>query len=88
MLFHVVHPEEIELPDVPMARFMETEGGGGRFNVEPEVVRSLYRQRFAALLAETEAQAKTRGCDWYLTRTDTDPYLFLKHCFLARECLR
>jgi len=88
MLFHVVHPEEIELPDVPMARFCETEGGSGRFSAEPEVVRILYRQRFAALLAETEGHAKTRGCAWYLARTDTDPYLFLKHCFLAREWMR
>ena len=88
MLFHIVHPEEIELPDVPMARFRETEGGHGQFNTEPDVVRELYRQRFAAFLSEVEAASKTRGCDWYLARTDTDPYLFLKHCFLAREARR
>ena len=85
ILFHVVHPEEIELPDVAMARFHETEGGSGSFITEPEVVRTQYRERFARLLAEVEAASKTRGCDWYLARTDTDPYLFLKHCFLARE---
>lgn len=49
-LFHVVHPEEQELPDVPMARFHETEGGGGHFNAEPDVLRDLYRKRFAAHL--------------------------------------
>ncbi len=88
MLFHVVHPEEIELPDVPMARFHHTEGEGGSFDAEPDVVRELYRRRFAGFLSEVEAGAKTRGCDWYLARTDTDPYLFLKHCFLAREARR
>jgi len=88
MLFQIVHPEELELPDVPMARFRETEGGSGHFNTEPELVRELYRKRFAAFLSEIEAGSKTRGCDWYLARTDTDPYLFLKHCFLARESRR
>lgn len=88
MLFHVVHPEEVELPDVPMARFTGTEGEGVTFNTEPDTVRALYRDRFSAFLAEVEAAARTRGCDWYLARTDTDPYVFLKHCFLAREARR
>ena len=85
MLFHIVHPEEIELPDVPMARFRESEGGSGQFNAEPDVVRALYRKRFAAFLSSVQAGARTRGCDWYLARTDSDPYIFLKHCFLTRE---
>lgn len=88
MLFHVVHPEELELPDVPSARFLEPEGGRGRFSVEPDVVREIYRQRFHSFLAEVHGNAKTRGCDWYLARTDADPYLFLKRCFLAREYAR
>jgi uncharacterized protein (DUF58 family) len=83
ILFHVVHPEEIELPDVPLARFRDPEGSGS-FQTEPEVVRTLYRRRFAEFLATCAAGAKTRGCDWYLARTDVDPYLFLKSCFLAR----
>jgi uncharacterized protein (DUF58 family) len=85
MLFHVVHPEEVELPDVPMARFRETEGGGGRFDAEPDVLRDLYRERFARFVAGVEAAARTRGCDWHLARTDADPYAFLKHCFLSRQ---
>jgi uncharacterized protein (DUF58 family) len=88
MLFHVVHPEELELPDVPMARFRETEGGRGRFDAEPDVLRDLYRDRFAAHLSGVGAAARSRGCDWYVARTDADPYLFLKHCFLAREFRR
>ncbi|MFW5857680.1 MAG: hypothetical protein ACOCX4_07375, partial [Planctomycetota bacterium] len=85
MLFHVVHPEEIELPDVPMARFTATEGPAARFDAEPEVLREVYRERFARFLAEVEGAARTRGCDWFLARTDVDPYLFLKRCFLERE---
>ena len=85
MLFHIVHPEEIELPDVPLARFMDTEGGRGFFKTEPDVVRQRYRERFAAFMNGCAANAKTRGCDWFQARTDVDPCLFLKHCFLARE---
>lgn len=85
MLFHVVHPEEQALPEVPQARFLEMEGGSGVLNAEPAEIADLYRQRFAAFLAGVQANARTRGCDWFLARTDQDPYLFLKQCFLARQ---
>ncbi len=88
ILFHVIHPEEIELPEVPMARFQDSEGGRGYFKTEPDVVRQLYRKRFASHLSGCAASAKTRGCDWYQVRTDQDPYLLLKQCFLAREMSR
>lgn len=88
MLFHVAHPEEIELPDVAAARFMGTEGETRQFSIEPDIVRDLYRRRFQAFVSGVEAGARARGCDWYLARTDADPYLFLKHCFLAREYIR
>ncbi len=88
MLFHVVHPEELDLPDVPMARFVDPEGAAGVFNTEPHVVRQQYRQRFARFLSHVEANARTRGCDWFQVRTDADPYVRLKHCFLAREAVR
>ncbi len=84
MLFHVVHPEELELPDVPTARFTSTEGPAAALNAEPHVIREVYRQRFAAHLAEVEAGARSRGCDWFLARTDRDPYNLLQRCFLER----
>jgi len=87
MLFHVVHPEELELPAVPLARFMETEGTG-HFIAEPDIVRESYRERFARFLAEMKAGAQARGCDWFLARTDSDPYVFLERCFLSREYVR
>src|SRR2546428_12677770 len=45
MLFHIAHPEELDLPAVAAARFLEAEGPG-HFNAEPDAVRTLYRQRF------------------------------------------
>ncbi|MFW6108798.1 MAG: DUF58 domain-containing protein, partial [bacterium] len=88
LLFHVVHPEELDLPAVPMARFSDPEGGRQQFMTEPDVVREAYRERFGRFLALMEEEARARGCDWYLARTDVDPYLFLQRCFLFRESVR
>jgi len=85
MLFHVAHPEEIELPPVTSARFLEAEGGNRQFMVEPEIVRALYQRRFRRFLSELEEGSRARGCDWYLARTSDDPYALLKNCFLKRE---
>jgi hypothetical protein len=84
MLFHIVHPEEMDLPAVAAARFMETEGRGF-FNTEPDAVRSAYRRRFDVFLSEIKANCQARGCDWYLAKTSDNPYSFLRNCFLARE---
>lgn len=85
ILFQVLHPEEIDLPDVVAARFVESEGGPGKLNVEPAVARALYRERFNAFLSELKAGCQARGCDWFLARTSDSPYRFLQQCFLARE---
>jgi uncharacterized protein (DUF58 family) len=84
LLFHVVQPEELDLPDVAAARFVETEGLGS-FNAEPDAIRTLYRARFDRFVSEIKANAQARGCDWYMARTSDDPYGFLRRCFLARE---
>jgi uncharacterized protein (DUF58 family) len=85
MLFHTAHPEELDLPALAAARFVETEGGPGHFNAEPEAVRALYRQRFDAFLAELKANCQVRGCDWFLANTSRDPCELLRDCFLERE---
>lgn len=84
MLFQIIHPEEIDLPAVAAARFVETEGSG-HFNVEPDSIRVIYRRRFDQFLSEIKANCQARGCDWYLAKTSDDPYGFLRNCFLARE---
>ena len=87
MLFQIVHPEELDLPAVVSARFLETEGAGF-FNAEPDIVRTLYRRRFEAFLSEIKANCQARGSDWYLAKTSDNPYRFLRSCFLARENTR
>jgi uncharacterized protein (DUF58 family) len=85
ILFQVAHPEELDLPALAAARFLETEGGHGHFNAEPDVIRSLYRKRFDAFIQEVKAGCQARGCDWFLANTGDEPYGFLRSCFLARE---
>ncbi len=82
LLFQIVHPEEIELPAVPSARFIDPEDTRQRFVTEPALIRQLYIERFSAFLTEIEGHAHALGCDWYLARTDEDPYQFLERSFL------
>ena len=84
ILFQIVHPEELELPEVIAARFLETEGNG-YFNAEPDAVRTLYRRRFDAFLSDIKTNCQARGCDWFLAKTSDDAYGFLRKCFLSRE---
>lgn len=85
ILFQIVHPEELDLPDMQAVRFTETEGGSGRFNAEPEIIRAMYRQRFDAFVQEIKTACQARGCDWFLANTAEEPYGFLRKCFLQRE---
>lgn len=85
LMYQVLHPEELDLPDVAAARFVEGEGGAGKLNLEPATARALYRERFNGFLGEIKAGCQARGCDWFLARTSDQPYRFLQQCFLARE---
>jgi len=87
MLFHIAHPEELDLPELPAARFVESEGSG-HFNAEPDAIRALYRQRVEAHLREVHGNCQARGCDWFLAKTSDQPYQFLRNCFLTWENMR
>ena len=84
MLFQVAHPEELDLPAVAAARFVDPEASG-IFNAEPDAIRARYRRRFDTHLREIQGHCQARGCDWYLARTTDNPCAFLRDCFLARE---
>lgn len=81
MLFQVLHPEELDLPDLRSVRFVDSENAGTRCRVDVPAVRDLYRKRIAAFLNKIKENAAIRGCDYFLVRTDQDPYHFIKQCF-------
>src|SRR5262249_44166691 len=66
MLFHLAHPEELDLPAVAAARFTDPEAPG-HFNTEPDAVRVEYRRRFDAFLNAMKGHCQPRRCDWYLS---------------------
>lgn len=81
MLFHVLHPEELDLPDLSSVRFVDLENTKTRFRVDVRTVRGVYRKRIAAFLKKIKENAAIRGCDYFLVRTDQNPYHFIKQCF-------
>ena len=81
MLFHVLHPEELDLPDLSSVRFVDLENTKTRFRVDVRTVRGVYRKRIAAFLRKIKENAAIRGCDYFLVRTDQNPYHFIKQCF-------
>jgi uncharacterized protein (DUF58 family) len=83
MLFHVAHPEELDLPELAAARFIEAEGGARKLNLEPAAARGIYRERFNQFLSDIKANGQARGCDWFLAATNEDPYRLLQRCFLG-----
>jgi uncharacterized protein (DUF58 family) len=87
ILFQVLHPEELDLPEVNSARFIDSEGAPGYFNAEPGVIRQAYWERFATFLKQIEGGCRARGCDWFLAKTSDDPHAFLRNCFYSREIL-
>ena len=84
MLFHIVHPEELELPSLVNGRFVDAENALSRAKVDIELVREEYRKRFSAFLTNTRTNARVRGCDWFLANTGHDSYGFVKQCFLCK----
>jgi uncharacterized protein (DUF58 family) len=81
MLFHVLHPEELDLPDLSSVRFVDLENTRTRFRVDVRTVRDVYRKRIAAFLKTMKENAVIRGCDYFLVHTDQNPYHFIKQCF-------
>ena len=82
MLFQILHPEEFDLPDLSSVRFVDLENAKSRYRVDVGAVRDVYQQRISTLLKKIKENAAIRGCDYFLVRTDQNPYQFIKQCFL------
>ena len=85
LLFHIIHPEEECLPEVPLARFVDCEGAKGAFIAEIAVVREAYSRRFRDHCEAVQAGAATRGCEYFPFHCNEDPYLFLKRVLMGRN---
>ncbi len=68
IVFHVLHAEEMALPDVADALFIDSESGG-RVRLNVADVRQAYDEKLQQFLARCEAGCRGRGMDYNLVPT-------------------
>lgn len=68
-VFHVLHPDELDLPFTESARFVDPESGA-ELDADPRSVRAAYQARMSAFLSGRQAQCTAAGCRYILARTD------------------
>jgi uncharacterized protein (DUF58 family) len=69
VVFHVLDPDEIELPFDEPARFVGLEGEGS-LDADPEALREAYALEMGAFLARCRARCTAAGARYVLARTD------------------
>jgi uncharacterized protein (DUF58 family) len=72
ILFHVVHPEELTLPEGRAVQFYDLEGPGV-LEADPQDVHAGYTEAFAAHRETVRSMAIASGCEYELIDTRT-PY--------------
>ena len=73
LLLHVVDPDELNLPNVPLARFIDMETGEG-MQVAPDEVRAAYQKEMTEMTARLEDESLRRGIDYRVLNTE-EPYI-------------
>lgn len=81
LLLHVVDPDELELPAVSVAKFEDLETAE-RVQVEPEEIRTAYRETMQRRLAEFALEADRRRVQHALVST-AQPYLDAIEAYLG-----
>jgi uncharacterized protein (DUF58 family) len=72
IVFHVLHPDEIEFPFHGPTRFTGLEGEVP-LDVDPDAVRAAYQREVQAFLAACRSQCQAAGARYILARTDESP---------------
>jgi len=81
MLMQVLDPDELELPDVNLARFRDMETGL-EVQVEPEEIRSAYEQALQSLTEDLRVRTSRRRMEFALLNTKA-PYLEAIEAYLG-----
>ena len=72
VVFHVLHPDELQLPDVEHGTFVDSESGD-RVRLSVDELRSRYTERMQQFLTSWEARCRAMGVD-YVRAVTTEPY--------------
>ncbi len=83
LLLHVMDPDERLLPDVPLARFVDMETGAS-IQVAPDEIRTAYRREMEALTERLTSEARRRGLDYHLLKTE-EPWRDALEAWLVRR---
>jgi len=70
LVFHVLHPDELELPFDERMRFVDPEGDG-LLDTDPSAIRDAYKEQIGNLLVECRRRCMAAGARYALARTDT-----------------
>lgn len=81
LLLQILDPDELNLPRVTAARFVDMEDGR-RVQVEPEEVRRAYRARMQEFVDRIGREADRRQISWQLADTNK-PYLHAIETYLG-----
>lgn len=73
LLLHVIDPEEIHLPSVAIARFVDMETGQS-IQVAPDEIRMAYQREMEEMGARLRRESLRRGLEYHILRTE-NPYI-------------
>ena len=83
VIFHVLHRDEMHLPEVQEALFIDSEEGN-RLALNVDDLRTSYEQRMHRFIEGWRSTCRARGVDYTLTTTADDPLTALRHYLFAR----
>jgi uncharacterized protein (DUF58 family) len=83
IVFHVLHPDELNLPATEETLFVDSETGA-ELRLDVAAARSLYEQRLRSYLDAWQAAFRQRGIDYKLVRTD-EPFQKALEGYLLRR---
>ncbi len=72
LLLHVLDPDEMHLPDVPLARFVDMETDT-ELQVAPDEVRHAYEREMQAMMKRLREESLQRGIEYQVLHTE-NPY--------------
>jgi len=84
LVFHVLHADELHLPDLDAAVFTDSESGR-RMTLHVDDVRPAYHRRLHAFLQQWSKACRGRGFDYVLTPTDKDYQRAIEHYLVSRS---
>lgn len=86
ILFHVLHDDELKLPPMHEAVFIDSETGQ-RVKLHVDDVRSAYEEKMRQFLDTCAAASRARGIDYNLVSTATPYHKALEHYLFTRAAM-